>query len=82
VCGEPCEPSELVHFRNRIGEQGVELILKESIRVNGKDSDDDNASADSTVQEKNITFPTDSKLHKKIIKKCKQITEIQEITVR
>jgi transposase, IS5 family len=82
VCGEPCEASELVHFRNRIGEKGVELILKESIRVNGKDSEDDHVSTDSTVQEKNITFPTDAKLHNKIIKKCKQITEKQQITVR
>ena len=29
-----CASSELVHFRHRIGETGVELILKESIRVN------------------------------------------------
>lgn len=29
----PCASSELVHFRKRIGEKGVELILKESIRV-------------------------------------------------
>ena len=30
----PCASTELVHFRHRIGEAGVELILKESIRVN------------------------------------------------
>ena len=29
----PCASSELVHFRHCIGEQGVELILKESIRI-------------------------------------------------
>lgn len=60
---EPCEASELVHFRHRIGEVGIELILKESIRINGKDSNESSASIDTTVQEKNITFPTDSKLH-------------------
>lgn len=74
--GDPCNASELVHFRNRIGEQGVALILKESIRVN-EDSEGNNtnmpAFIDSTVQEKNITYPTDSKLHKKIIKKCLKI---------
>ena len=32
----PCEASELVHFRKRIGESGVELILKESIRIKAK----------------------------------------------
>ena len=45
-------PTELVEFRKRIGEAGVELIFKESIRINGKDADDDNLSGDTTVQEK------------------------------
>ena len=31
---QPCDTSELVHFRNRIGEEDMELILVESIRVN------------------------------------------------
>ena len=35
VVHSPCQVSELVHFRNRIGQNGVELILKESIRING-----------------------------------------------
>lgn len=82
VPGAPCEASELVHFRNRIGESGIELILKESIRVNGDDSNDDNVNIDTTVQEKNITFPTDSKLHKKIINKCKGIAEQEQLDVR
>jgi IS5 family transposase len=63
VSAAPCEASELVHFRKRIGEAGIELILKESIRINGDDSNDDQVSIDTTVQEKNITFPTDAKLH-------------------
>ena len=82
VCGVPCEASELVHFRHRIGEKGVELILQESIRVNGKDSHDDTVSIDTTVQEKNITYPTDAKLHKKIITKCQQIASQEQLPVR
>lgn len=82
VPGVPCEASELVHFRKRIGEAGIELILKESIRVNGEDSDDDNVNIDTTVQEKNITFPTDAKLHKKIIQKCQKIAEKENLPVR
>ena len=78
----PCEASELVHFRNRIGAEGVELILKESIRINGKDGKEDKASIDTTVQEKNITYPTDSKLHRKIIKKCLAIAEKEGIVLR
>lgn len=68
----PCASSELVHFRKRIGEVGIELIFQESIPVNNGDDDDhhhDTAFIDSAVQEKNITYPTDAKLHKKIVKK-------------
>ncbi|PWK73767.1 IS5 family transposase [Mucilaginibacter oryzae] len=78
----PCEASELVHFRNRIGEEGVELIFKESIRINGKGGKEDKASIDTTVQEKNITYPTDSKLHRKIIKKCIAIADKEGIELR
>ena len=90
-----CASSELVHFRNRIGEEGVELILKESIRINvamedkkkaeddkknkkdgrGRKNDkDQTAYIDSTVQEKNVTFPTDSKLLNKIIEAQRKIS--------
>ena len=79
---EPCDASELVHFRKRIGEPGVELILKESIRINGDDSNDGQVSIDTTVQEKNITFPTDAKLHRKIIKKCLAIAKKERLPVR
>ena len=78
----PCASSDLTHFRKRIGEAGIELIFKESIRINGKDSNDPDVSVDTTVQEKNITFPTDSKLHKKIIKKCLDISKKESITLR
>jgi len=71
-----------VHFRKRIGESGVELILKESIRINGKEALDPDVNIDTTVQEKNITFPTDSKLHKKIIQKCKFIAQKEDIELR
>lgn len=82
ACAQPCEPSELVHFRHRIGEEGIELILKESIRVNGDDSNDPHVSVDTTVQEKNITYPTDDKLYKKIIRKCQQITQQEQLPLR
>ncbi len=89
LCGQdefvakvPCQASELVHFRNRIGEKGIALIFKESIRINGDDRFDPDVSIDTTVQEKNITFPTDNKLHRKIITKCKAISEKEGLPVR
>lgn len=78
----PCVPTELVEFRKRIGPEGAELILKESIHANGDDGKDDNLSGDTTVQEKNITYPTDDKLYKKIIKKCQAIAEDENIELR
>ena len=82
ACGEPCEASELVHFRNRIGTEGIELILKESIRINGKDGQEQDGTTDTTVQEKNITYPTDNKLYRKIIKKCVFIADNEQIELR
>ena len=99
----PCAASELVHFRHRIGEVGIELILKESIRINlvieDKKKDEDNkknnkdsrgrksdkdqtAFIDSTVQEKNVTFPTDSKQLNKIIDYCHKVAKAEGIRVR
>ena len=61
------------------------MILKESIRIN-KSDDNDTAGAvvsvDTTVQEKNITYPTDDKLYKKIIKKCWTIADKESIDLR
>jgi IS5 family transposase len=82
AANEPCEATELVHFRKRIGEQGMELIFKESIRVNGKDGQGDKLSADTSIQEKNITYPTDDKLYKKIIRKCTSIAELEQVELR
>ena len=81
----PCASSELVHFRNRIGENGIELIFQESIRVNNEEDDDhhhDTAFIDSTVQAKNITFPSDAKLHKKIVRKVLAIVHKLELPFR
>ena len=99
----PCASSELVHFRKRIKEEGMELILKESIRVNlsiedarkgerdkrdGKDGrgrkpdGEQTAFIDTTVQEKNVTFPTDSKLLNKIIAYCWKVAEKEHTHVR
>ena len=88
-CGEahfqwdlPCDPSDLVHFRKRIGAEGVENILSQSIKIHGKDSISDEIIIDSTAQEKNITYPTDTKLRVKIIKKCNKIARNEGIDQR
>jgi IS5 family transposase len=66
--GEPCEASELVHFRQRIGERGAEKILAATINLHGPGAREKEVVADTTTQEKNITFPTDTKLAAKIVR--------------
>lgn len=79
---KPIDPSEFVHFRKRIGSEGAEKILKLSIQIFGNDAKDKEVLIDTTVQEKNITFPTDTKLHKKIIAHCNKIANKEDIAIR
>lgn len=66
--GAPCEASELVHFRGRIGADGAERILAATIDLHGERGREKEVVADTTTQEKNITYPTDTKLCAKIVR--------------
>ena len=78
----PCHPTDLLYFRKRIGEEGVEKIFKVSIELHGKRAQEKEVLVDTTVQEKNITFPTDTKLYKRIIEHCVSIAEKEAIELR
>lgn len=89
LCGEqefrwnlPCDPTDLVHFRNRIGSSGVEKIFQHSVELHGDKSAEKVVHADTTVQEKNITFPTDVKLYRKVIVHCWRIVDKEGIVLR
>ncbi len=58
----PCDPSELTYFRKHIGQACAEKIFIVSIKMHGKKAEESEVVADTTVQEKNITYPTDTKL--------------------
>jgi IS5 family transposase len=77
-----CSLAILTHFRNRIKEEGCELIFNESVRIHGKAALEKVAIIDTTVQEKNITFPTDSKLQHKMIHKFWRIAKDNGIKLR
>ena len=89
-CGEvnfqhhwPFDPTELIKFRHRMGEKGMERILKVSIDLfSRKEIQEKRVLVDTTVQEKNITYPTDTKLQKKIIEKCRDIANNEGIQLR
>jgi Transposase domain (DUF772) len=63
----PCDSTELVHFRKRIGTEGVDRLFQFSVKLHGKAALEATVNIDTTVQEKNITYRTDAKLAIKII---------------
>lgn len=88
-CGEsefqwkyPCDPSDLVHFRKRIGKDGVEKIFQLSVDSRKDEIKTKDILVDTTAQEKNITYPTDAKLLIKVIKRCNRIAEKENIHQR
>ncbi len=88
-CGEaefqweyPCDPSDLVHFRKRIGEDGAEKIFQVSVETRKDEIKTKDILVDTTAQEKNITYPTDAKLLLKVIQLCNKIAKQENITQR
>ena len=79
---KPFDPTEFIHFRNRIGKEGAEKLLKVSVQLFGKEAQEKEVLIDSTVQEKNITYPTDAKQHKRIIEKVNNIAKQEAIILR
>lgn len=78
----PCDPSDFVHFRKRIGVKGIEKIFAYSVSFHGKDAQEKQVLSDTTVQENNITYPTDAKLAKKVIDKVNLIAQKENVEQR
>lgn len=78
----PCDPTDLVYFRKRIGTEGVEKIFAMSVALHGKDAQEKQVIIDTTVQEKNVTYPTDGKLAIKMIHHLYRISRAEGIQLR
>ena len=81
----PMNPIDMTKFRKRIGEGGAEKILRISLMVNAEEVTEkelEQVMIDSTVQEKNITSPTDAKLYRKIIERVQKMSEREHIKLR
>jgi IS5 family transposase len=75
--------SDLVHLRHRLGEKGIGKLLALSVALHAdKVRKAKEVIVDTTVQEKNITFPTDAKLYKKVIGKCNALAKSCGIKLR
>ena len=78
----PCDASELVYFRKRIGPTGVEKIFSASVKLHGDRAEEKEVIVDTTVQEKAITYPTDGKLAIKIINRLNKLAKVECVQQR
>ena len=79
---EPCHSTDLVYFRKRIGVEGMKLIFKVSVDLHGDAKEEKQVIVDTTVQENNITYPTDGKLAIKIINHLHKIAKEEKLQLR
>ena len=82
----PHERSDLSHWRKRLGDK-LELLLAESLRVAHKSGalrskDLKRVTIDTTVQPKNISFPTDAKLLHAAIKGLNRLANKHGVPLR
>ncbi len=77
-----CHSTELVHFRKRIGTEGIEALFKMSVQLHGKAALEKTVNIDTTVQEKHITYPTDAKLAIKIINRLNKLAKAHGVQQR
>jgi IS5 family transposase len=79
---KPCHATDLVYFRQRIEKKGVEEIFKMSVTLHGDQANEKQVIIDTTVQEKNITYPTDGKLAIKMIHHLHKIANDEKLQLR
>lgn len=93
-CGEtffqhrlPIDPSSMTRWRQRIGEEGVEWLLTQTIEAGKragsvKGNDLKRVTVDTTVMEKNIAHPTDARLYEIARRKLVGLARAAEIGLR
>ena len=83
----PTDPSNMTRFRDRVGDQGFEKMLHTLLRT-AQDMkalttyDLHKVNVDTTVQEKAIAFPTDSRLYYKMREKLVHLSFERDIKLR
>ena len=83
----PIDPSSMTQWRKRIGEAGEEELLKETIAAGltikaVKPHQLKRVNVDTTVQEKDIRFPTDARLYDRARQKLVDAAKQRDIALR
>jgi IS5 family transposase len=94
LCGEeffqhrlPIDPSQMTRWRKRIGEAGMEKLLKATVEAGIKtrtitEKSAEHVIVDTTVQPKNVQHPTDARLYRKVHAAMLRIAEQEGLTLR
>lgn len=83
----PIHPTNLTRFRKRIGEDGCELLLSQTVDAGLKTKtaeqrDMEQVVVDTTVMEKAIAHPTDSRLYQRNRERLVKLAKRHGITLR
>lgn len=83
----PIDPSSMTKWRKRLGEQGAESLLKETIATGVRlkvitTSQLERVNVDTTVQEKYIRFPTDARLYDRMRERLVKQAEKEAVKLR
>jgi IS5 family transposase len=83
----PLEPTSLVKWRKRVGEEGIEKMFYQTLKTARKlgflkDSHLNKVNIDTTVQEKAIAYPTDARLYNRMREKLVKFAKKMGIELR
>jgi transposase, IS5 family len=74
--GPPCAASDGVHGRHHLGAEGITKLFALSVALYAdKVKKAKEVMGDTTMQEKNIPFPTEAKRYQKIMKQCPTLAQ-------
>lgn len=83
----PIHPTSMTRWRKRVGADRLEELVRETIALGRREghvskADLERVNVDTTVQEKNITYPTDSKLLYRSIQKLVKAAKSRGMALR
>lgn len=83
----PCDPTSLVKWRQRVGADGFEKLLSETLRTAQRakilpTKELQQVNVDTTVQEKAVAFPTDARLYHKARRTLVRLAKLHGIPLR
>jgi len=78
----PCDASDLVHFRKRIGKEGVRKVFELSVRLHKREAvEEQEVVVEPRCRRRTLTISTDTKLYSKVYERCLEIAKTEGIRV-